>query len=97
MEDYCHDSNGLSIVTQLLVGLSKLNFHKSKHNFRETLNSLCVVDNIIDDTQHNLSFCHAYDVYRRVLLNIVNAILLSNGMVHLSNEELLKIILYGHE
>ena len=31
------------------------------------------------------------------LLNSLNAILLPNGLVNLSKEELLKIILYGHE
>ena len=36
-----HDPKGLSILTQLRVGLSKLNFHKFKHNFRDTLNPLC--------------------------------------------------------
>ena len=29
-----HDPKGLSCLTQLRVGLSKLNFHKFKHNFR---------------------------------------------------------------
>ena len=36
-----HDSTGLSYLTQLGVGLSKLNFHKVKHNFKETINPIC--------------------------------------------------------
>ena len=33
-----HDPTGLSYLTQLMVGLSKLNFHKFKHNFKDTIN-----------------------------------------------------------
>ena len=36
-----HDPEGLSYLTQLRVGLSKLNFHKFKHNFRDTENPMC--------------------------------------------------------
>ena len=35
-----HDPRGLSYLTQLRVGLSKLNFHKFKHNFRDTINPM---------------------------------------------------------
>ena len=38
-----HDPTGLSYLTQLKVGLSKLNFHKFKHNFREALNPKCAL------------------------------------------------------
>ena len=38
-----HDPKRLSILTQLRVGLSKLNYHKFKHNFRDTLNPLCLM------------------------------------------------------
>ena len=45
----------------------------------------------------NFLLCHAYGAFRRDLLSSVNAILLPHGMMRLSKEELLKIILYGHE
>ena len=92
-----HDPKGLSILTQLRVGLSKLNFHKFKHNFRETLNPLCAINDGVEDTEHYFLLCHAYDVFRNDLLNSVNAILLPSGIKCPSNEELLKVILYGHE
>ena len=41
--------------------------------------------------------CHAYDVFRNDLLNSVNAMLLPYGVICPSNEELLKVILFGHE
>ena len=92
-----HDPKGLSILTQLLVGLSKLNFHKFKYNFRDTLNPLCPTNDGVEDTEHYFLLCHTYAAARLDLLNSVNAILLLHGMINLSNEELLKIILYGHE
>ena len=36
-----HDPIGLSFLTQLRVGLSKLNFHKFKHNFSDAVNPMC--------------------------------------------------------
>ena len=38
-----------------------------------------------------------YDDIRRDLLNGVNAILLPHGMGNLSKDELVNILLYGHE
>ena len=49
-----HDPKGLSYLTQLRVGLSKLNFHKFKHNFRDTINPMCPTSDGIEDTEH---FC----------------------------------------
>ena len=92
-----HDPKILSILTQLRVGLSKLNFHKFKHNFSDTLNPLCVINDGIEDTEHFLLLCHAYDIHRRDLLDSVNAILRPYGLSNLPNKELLQILLYGHE
>ena len=49
-----HDPKRLSFLTQLRFGLSKLNFHKFKHNFRDALNPLCLINDCIEDTEH---FC----------------------------------------
>ena len=51
----------------------------------------------IRNTFYFLLLCHAYDTDRRDLLSSVNAILRPHGLVNLSNENLLQIILYGHE
>ena len=88
---------GLSILTQLRVGLSKLNFHKFKHNFRDTLNPLCPTNDGVEYTEHYFLLCCTYDADRLDLLNSVNVILLPHGLMNLSNEELLKIIYHGHE
>ena len=88
-----HDPKSLSILTQLRVGLSKLNFHKFNHNFRDT----CLISDGIEDTEHFLLLCRAYDIHRRDLLDSVNAILRPHGLSNPSNKELSQILLYGHE
>ena len=88
---------GLSILTQLRVGLSRLNFHKFKHNFNDTTNPLCPINDGVEDREHYFLLCHMYDDIRRDLLNGVNAILLPHGMGNLSKDELVNILLYGHE
>ena len=65
--------------------------------FRDTLNPLCPKNDGVEDTEHYFPLCHTYDANRLDLLNSVNAILLPRGRINLSNKELLKIILYGHE
>ena len=72
-------------------------YHKFKHNFNDTLNPLCPINDGVEDTEHYFLLCHNYNVDRCDLLNSVNAILLPRGLINLSNEYLLKIILYGHE
>ena len=88
---------GLSILTQLRVRLSRLNFHKFMHNFSDTMSPLCPINDGVEDREHYFLLCHMYDDIRRDLLNGVNAILLPHGMGNLSNDELVNILLYGHE
>ena len=52
-----YDPIGLAILTQLRVGLCKLNSHKYRHNFRETIYSLCPSNDCIKDTEHYLLLC----------------------------------------
>ena len=63
-----HDPIGLSYLTQLRVGLSKLNFHKFKHNFRDTINPMCPTNDGIENTEHFLLLCPSFEIQRRNLL-----------------------------
>ena len=90
-----HDPTGLSYLTQLRVGLSKLNFHKFKHNFRDTINPMCPTNDGIEDTEHFLLLCPSFDVPRRDLLAGVSALLRPLGHTNPSNEFLMRILLYG--
>ena len=47
-----HNPEGLAIPVQLPVGLSKLNFHKFRHNFKDAVNPLCPANNGGEDTEH---------------------------------------------
>ena len=61
------------------------------------MNPLCAKNDGIEDMERYLLFCYAYDADRRDHLRNVNAMLLLHGLISLSNEELLKVILYSHE
>ena len=72
-----HDPKGLSYLTQLRFGLSKLNFHKFKHNFRDTINPMCPTSDGIEDTEQYLLLCPSFDVQRQDLLARVAELLRS--------------------
>ena len=90
-----HDPKGLSFLTQLRVGLSKLNYHKFKHNFRDTTNPMCPTNDGIEDTEHFLLLCPYFDVHRRDLLAGIFALLRPLGYADLAHDFLLKLLLYG--
>ena len=62
-----HDPIGLSFLTQLRVGLSKLSFHKLKHNLGHTVNSMCPSNDGIENAEHFL-LCLSIDAQRRDFL-----------------------------
>ena len=90
-----HDPIGLSHLCQLRVGLSKLNYHKFEHNFRDTINPLCPSNDGIEDTEHFLLLCPSFAVPRRDLLTGILALLRPYGYVNNSNEALVQVLLYG--
>ena len=69
-----NDPTGLSYLTQPRVGLSKLNFHKFKHSFRDTTNPMCPTNDGIEDTEHFSVLCPSLAVPRRDLLTGVFAL-----------------------
>ena len=95
-----HDPKGLSHLTQLRVGLSKLTCHKFKHDFRDTINPMCPKNDAmvlrIRDTF--LTLCPSFDVQRQDLL--AGIIKLSRPLLqitNLSNDALLQLLLYGDQ
>ena len=89
------DPIGLSHLSQLRVGLSKLNFHKFKHNVRDTINPMCPTNDGIEDTEHFLLLCPSFEAPRRDLLTGVLALLRPHGYINNSNEALMHVLLYG--
>ena len=93
-----HDPIGLTILTQLRVGLSKLNSHKFRHNVRETINPMHPSNDGIEDMEHYLLLCCSYVGLRCDLLASVAGILHLYSLSSPSfNQELVKVILYGDE
>ena len=69
--------------------LSALNFQNLRHDFSDTINPMCPINDGVEDTKH-------FDqLQRNNLLNPLQATLLSYGLSNLSNEEIVSIIFYG--
>ena len=93
-----HDPIGLSYLLQIRVGLSKLNFHKFKHNFRDIVNPMCPMIDGIEDTEHFLLLCPSFDIQRQDLLAGVAELLRQFVQIGtLPNNVLVEYFLYGNE
>ena len=93
-----HDPTGLGYLFQLRVGLSKLNFHKFNHNFRDMVNPMCPTNDGIEDTEHFLLLCPSFDIQRRDLLAGVSELL--RPFVHINtlpDNVLVQCLLYGNK
>ena len=89
-----HDPKGLSYLTQVRVGLSKLKFHKFKHNFKDTINTMCPTNDGIEDTKHSLLLCTSFHAQRRDLFaEIVELIRPFMEITPLSNDSLTQLLL----
>ena len=92
-----HNPKGISYLNQLRMGLSKLNFHKFKHNFRDTINPMCPVNDGIEDTEHFLLLCNSFREQRCSLLAGVNDVLEACGHSESADINMLQLLLYGNK
>ena len=60
------------------------------------MNPLCPINNGVKDMEHYFLLCHTFGENSLDLLSSTNVILLPHGLIKLSIEELLKIILYDY-
>ena len=90
-----HDINGLKLLTRLRLNFSHLNEHKFRHNFNDTINPMCSCGKEPETTLHYLLRCNFYSIYRLELLNDICA--LNHSLKNISEENLLKVLLYGAE
>ena len=88
-----HDINGLKLLTRLRLNFSHLNEHKFRHNFNDTINPMCSCGKEPETTLHYLLRCNFYSIYRLELLNDICA--LNHLLKNISEENLLKVLLYG--
>ena len=90
-----HDINGLKLLTRLKLNFNQLNEHKFRHNFNDTINSMCSCGKEPETTLHYLLSCDFYSIYRLELLNDICA--LNHSLKNISEKNLLKVLLYGAE
>ena len=69
-----HNSVELQLLARLRLGLSYLNEHKFKHNFRDFLNLLCSCIVKPETTSHYLLRCHLLQIQWRTLFNYIKEI-----------------------
>ena len=92
-----HNPNGIKWIFQLRVGLSPLKSHKKNHNFQDTPTDTCQCTMDAETTRHFLLKCPIYDEYRDDLHQTLNPILMANNMHNLNDNNLERLLLYGHE
>ena len=92
-----HDPKGVKRLFQLRVGLSPLYHHKKRHKFKDTPIDTCCCKLSAETTAHFLIHCNLYTEVRNKMFQVINPILLSNGL-RLPNDDLfVKFLLYGHD
>ena len=76
----------ISLVHLLGVGLSPLNSHKFRSNFKDTPSNLCVTCELIEDTFHFLFKCTAFILTRPKLFQEVEPIIPKYDSLHPMND-----------
>ena len=69
-----HNPKGIKLITRLKLCLSHLREHKFRHNFQDTLSSICSCRDDIETTIHYLLHCPNYLNERRTLLDNLQSI-----------------------
>ena len=90
-----YDLQGLALLTQLRVGMRKLNYHKFRLNFRESINPMCPINDGMEDVEQYLLLCHSFCVQRYDFLASVLPVLCSFDLIDAPCPFLLQILLYG--
>ena len=91
-----HDPKGSAYLTQLRVGLSRLNFYIFRHNLKGTINPMCPVNDGIGDAEHFLLLCSSFKEHRCNLITDLNVVLQNSGYSVWSNS-FSQLLLYGDE
>ena len=96
-QDYVYNVNdyvGLKLLTRLRLNLSHLYEHKFRHNFQDTVNSLCSCSLESESTTHFLLHCPFYNNQRIALFVSIRDIDMT--ISNLSEDNLVNTLLYGN-
>ena len=88
-----YDPLGVRLLNRLCLGLSHLRQFKFRHNFADTLNSLCSCSLETEDTEHYFLRFQNNLSLRTTLMNDLNNI--NSTLASLNPNDLLSVILYG--
>ena len=86
-------SKGIKLLTKLRLGLSPLREHKFKHDFLDSLNSICSCGQNIETSTHFLLHCPNYSIERLTFLNIVSNI--HRSSLNKNDLKVTESLLYG--
>ena len=89
-----HHPLGLKLLTRLRLGLSHLNEHRFKHNFKNCINPLCTCSLEVESTKHFFLHCHYYSALRISFLDNLNNI--SPQFALFPEDVFVKTLLYGN-
>ena len=64
-----HDQDVIKLLTRLRLGFSHLCGHKFRHNFEDTLNTLCSCSIETETTLHFFPRCQFFNDIREILMN----------------------------
>ena len=88
-----HDPIGIKLLTRLRLGFSHLREHKFRHNFRDTLNPMCVCSLQPENTSHYLLYCRNYDDSRHALMS--DLLTIDSSILSLNDTNLAHLLLFG--
>ena len=88
-----YDPLGIKLLTRLRLGFSHFSKHKFRHNFADSLNTLCSCSLETQSTLHFFLGCQNYATLRRALITDVKNI--NDAIMSLTESDLLHVMLYG--
>ena len=87
------NSQGQKFLTQLHLGLSHLNKHRFRHNFKDCINPLYSCSLEVENTLHFYLHCQHYSTFCMGLVNKVNQI--NENFSYLSDDNKVSLFLCG--
>ena len=84
---------GLKFLIRLRLGLSHLNEHRFRHNFKDCINPLHSCSFEVENTLHFFMHCQHYATFRMDLINKVNQI--DESFSYISDDNKVSPLLYG--
>ena len=91
---HIRDRYGVSLLTQLRLGLSDLRFHRCSHGFKNCSSALCACIIADETNEHYLTSCPIHNRHRATLMSSISDIT-KTDIRQFPNATLTKLLLYG--